>query len=99
MNSFGTPAGTAPGGDNGMTTNRVINDPDRVVEDMLQGWIAAHGDTLRIDAGNARVVRLHGAPRRGKVGIVTGDRKSTRLNSSHLVISYAVFCLKKKNTN
>src|SRR5256885_9615955 len=28
--------------------------------------------------------------------IVTGDRKSTRLNSSHLVISYAVFCLKKK---
>src|ERR1039457_7579402 len=25
------------------------------------------------------------------------DRKSTRLNSSHLVISYAVFCLKKKN--
>src|SRR5256885_11752465 len=27
---------------------------------------------------------------------VVGDRKSTRLNSSHLVISYAVFCLKKK---
>src|SRR5438132_9689932 len=28
--------------------------------------------------------------------IVKGDRKSTRLNSSHTVISYAVFCLKKK---
>src|SRR3989454_5449639 len=28
----------------------------------------------------------------------TPDRKSTRLNSSHLVISYAVFCLKKKKT-
>src|SRR2546426_9294805 len=28
---------------------------------------------------------------------VERDRKSTRLNSSHLVISYAVFCLKKKN--
>src|SRR5437588_3620268 len=27
------------------------------------------------------------------------DRKSTRLNSSHTVISYAVFCLKKKNTS
>src|SRR3712207_8177948 len=27
-----------------------------------------------------------------------GDRKSTRLNSSHANISYAVFCLKKKNT-
>src|SRR5256885_8576530 len=29
---------------------------------------------------------------------VMQDRKSTRLNSSHLVISYAVFCLKKKKT-
>src|SRR5437879_6935089 len=28
-----------------------------------------------------------------------GDRKSTRLNSSHRCISYAVFCLKKKNTS
>src|SRR5207244_10589821 len=36
-----------------------------------------------------------GAPqRRPKV-----DRKSTRLNSSHQIISYAVFCLKKKNTH
>src|SRR5256885_5834410 len=33
-------------------------------------------------------------------GYVMGsDRKSTRLNSSHLVISYAVFCLKKKKQN
>src|SRR5260221_5307674 len=31
------------------------------------------------------------------VMIVRVDRKSTRLNSSHTVISYAVFCLKKKN--
>src|SRR2546426_8266500 len=30
-------------------------------------------------------------------GFGDADRKSTRLNSSHLVISYAVFCLKKKN--
>src|SRR5688500_19634152 len=30
---------------------------------------------------------------------VIEDRKSTRLNSSHLVISYAVFCLKKKNNS
>src|SRR5438045_5172635 len=34
-------------------------------------------------------------PDRGEV-LVNGDRKSTRLNSSHLGISYAVFCLKKK---
>src|SRR5256885_6339616 len=33
----------------------------------------------------------------GKIAsIIYRDRKSTRLNSSHLVISYAVFCLKKK---
>src|SRR2546426_6016009 len=35
-----------------------------------------------------------------RCGQVSGeDRKSTRLNSSHLVISYAVFCLKKKKKN
>src|SRR2546426_2499404 len=34
----------------------------------------------------------------GNWGVI-GDRKSTRLNSSHLVISYAVFCLKKKKKN
>src|SRR5256885_12706836 len=33
---------------------------------------------------------------KGIDGYVSIDRKSTRLNSSHLVISYAVFCLKKK---
>src|SRR5947207_10858173 len=31
------------------------------------------------------------------LSMVYSDRKSTRLNSSHTVISYAVFCLKKKN--
>src|SRR5699024_12152922 len=30
---------------------------------------------------------------------IIGDRKSTRLNSSHVSISYAVFCLKKKSSN
>src|SRR2546426_6018921 len=34
--------------------------------------------------------------REGAVMAALRDRKSTRLNSSHLVISYAVFCLKKK---
>src|SRR2546426_7359418 len=42
-----------------------------------------------------RVVELADVPRPGNVR----DRKSTRLNSSHLVISYAVFCLKKKKKN
>src|SRR5690625_5652131 len=38
-------------------------------------------------------------PDRGRGGAQPGDRKSTRLNSSHVGISYAVFCLKKKNRN
>src|SRR5438034_6984927 len=37
------------------------------------------------------------AERRAPAG--SPDRKSTRLNSSHTVISYAVFCLKKKNND
>src|SRR5256885_16606499 len=37
--------------------------------------------------------------RRLREASATLDRKSTRLNSSHLVISYAVFCLKKKKCN
>src|SRR3989442_2900417 len=34
----------------------------------------------------------------GSLAFIYGDRKSTRLNSSHVRISYAVFCLKKKKT-
>src|SRR5699024_12576899 len=37
------------------------------------------------------------APAGAIVYFMPGDRKSTRLNSSHVSISYAVFCLKKKN--
>src|SRR5690348_18092308 len=58
----------------------------------------------RLDPGRAafeheaapRVVELHRVA--GALGAQVGrDRKSTRLNSSHPSISYAVFCLKKKN--
>src|SRR5256885_8635771 len=42
-------------------------------------------------------IRINGpAIERKHACAVCADRKSTRLNSSHLVISYAVFCLKKK---
>src|SRR5690606_40802829 len=39
------------------------------------------------------------APSAGRAPAKSPDRKSTRLNSSHVKISYAVFCLKKKNTS
>src|SRR2546426_4269621 len=52
-------------------------------------------DRLREASGHARRQQRRGAsqPHRTRT---QADRKSTRLNSSHLVISYAVFCLKKK---
>src|SRR5256885_13254479 len=53
-----------------------------------------YGDTKTAFEQADRHVKL--TERRLGVAVVKGDRKSTRLNSSHLVISYAVFCLKKK---
>src|SRR5262245_63561526 len=50
-------------------------------------------------SSRGRAQRAHAHARRGLSqlsGPGAGDRKSTRLNSSHLGISYAVFCLKKK---
>src|SRR2546426_7880373 len=44
-------------------------------------------------------ILLEAAEDRAVEAIPLIDRKSTRLNSSHLVISYAVFCLKKKTKN
>src|SRR5437764_5276977 len=46
--------------------------------------------------GGGSGVELHGAGAAGERSMYR-DRKSTRLNSSHRCISYAVFCLKKKN--
>src|SRR5207249_10131463 len=45
---------------------------------------------------SARGAGIHFDDRRVQHGRLGGDRKSTRLNSSHVSISYAVFCLKKK---
>src|SRR5258708_21127432 len=50
----------------------------------------------RVDI-EARDVCEHVALIRLRLVTSPGDRKSTRLNSSHQIISYAVFCLKKKN--
>ncbi len=54
-----------------MTMNRIINNADLVVEDMLKGWLAAHADTV-VATDNSRVVKRARAPEAGKVGVVTG---------------------------
>src|SRR5256885_11025424 len=60
---------------------------DRAAEDL------GHG----LPGAVAAALAHHGGQRAAAAG--DRDRKSTRLNSSHLVISYAVFCLKKKKQN
>src|SRR2546426_3852050 len=54
----------------------------------LQGRRCLQDHTRRRETGRSKRLPAHHRTRQ--------DRKSTRLNSSHLVISYAVFCLKKK---
>src|SRR5688500_19146967 len=56
----------------------------------LAGERGANGGAHHGGLGDGRVFDTAGTK------LVEEDRKSTRLNSSHLVISYAVFCLKKK---
>src|SRR5690625_6115395 len=65
--------------------------PTRRSSDLTRrpGWLRAVGAQLVEAAGGG-----HGLP----VG-VGEDRKSARLNSSHVAISYAVFCLKKKRSS
>src|SRR6266496_6000932 len=54
-------------------------------------------DALPISPAHSRARRGCARAAAGRPGLaVRGDRKSTRLNSSHVEISYAVFCLKKK---
>src|SRR3712207_8340209 len=55
-------------------------------------------DRVRAEVGE-RVTRSHFACTRRVPSELLEDRKSTRLNSSHANISYAVFCLKKKKKN
>jgi dihydroxyacetone kinase-like protein len=50
---------------------KLLNDPEQVVRESLAGLAAAHGDILRVDPAAQIVVRA-GAPRRGKVALVSG---------------------------
>src|SRR5205814_8643410 len=86
--------------------------PTRRSSDLLcTAAIAQDGLVHLFGCGHSRMLCEEMTPRQGcfvgwhtlvELGltyhnVIVGDRKSTRLNSSHLGISYAVFCLKKKN--
>lgn len=51
---------------------RFVNNPDLIVDDMLKGYVKAHGDTVKLSDRNDRVVKRIQAPAEGKVGIITG---------------------------
>src|SRR5438067_5181796 len=79
--------------------SRRVMEVKRVVQDLAQAANCACRRLLR--TGRQRRQDLLGqlqqavVPQKNRGNL---DRKSTRLNSSHVSISYAVFCLKKKNT-
>src|SRR5256885_12596391 len=65
----------------------------------IDDWASWSPDTSETVFQSDRVSAVTGTTR-FQIYVMNADldRKSTRLNSSHLVISYAVFCLKKKKT-
>src|ERR1039458_10666389 len=76
------------------TPRRVVN-----IKNIKElGGIKKHGAEVRIGAAvTLDELERNLDIRRSYPVLAEADRKSTRLNSSHLGISYAVFCLKKKN--
>src|SRR5256885_3131907 len=80
------------------------SDREDLVVAVEGGFLVAAQDAFALplaeQIGGARVLLVafpFGKDEAHEVVRALRDRKSTRLNSSHLVISYAVFCLKKKN--
>src|SRR5260221_6588918 len=73
-----------------------------VGRDALEALAIDHLQGRMVGQGNAhgqRPARLQPLSVRGREPGFCTDRKSTRLNSSHTVISYAVFCLEKKKSS
>src|SRR5256885_3745465 len=94
---------TAHGAPRFVTNGVDYNDFQRVTSSVTawEDWLPAWVENGHRHAGLAREAEVQG--RTVTAGeawnqAALSDRKSTRLNSSHLVISYAVFCLKKKRS-
>src|SRR2546422_7370609 len=75
-------------------TKVVLRCADRLAQgpDLLGEGVQVGQGVFDVAIGDQNLIHVRGH------GLVVADRKSTRLNSSHGYISYAVFCLKKKNT-
>src|SRR5205814_8276160 len=91
LHSFPTRRSSDLGGGDGRVHVRHGAAPDRS-HDLVRPRRVAHFDPVV-------VFRPLAADQHAGVNGAKQDRKSTRLNSSHLGISYAVFCLKKKKIN
>src|SRR5690606_40055502 len=104
----GPPHGHGPGRGRGAPVQRRDQGPFLREQDLpallrrLPGPAGGGAIMTAMDAGTRPIITLDGPAASGKssaakaVAARLGDRKSTRLNSSHVKISYAVFCLKKK---
>src|ERR1017187_7211711 len=70
----------------------------KAVHAVRDAWFRglARGEEVDVGCGRLAAVWRGGDPKMVDRKAGTGGRKSTRLNSSHRCISYAVFCLKKK---
>src|SRR3712207_9010811 len=77
----------------------VLLDRSRFPSDTNSTHAFVRGGVVQLSRwGLLEPVLATGAPAIRAVSFIHRDRKSTRLNSSHANISYAVFCLKKKHT-
>src|SRR5699024_11723076 len=75
---------------------------DRELEDLTRDWVDDNQEIIEgwikgVSENNGDSIELVTTPWDDALFSSNVDRKSTRLNSSHVSISYAVFCLKKKN--
>src|SRR5690625_3003239 len=85
----------------GDTLYALAHEYDTTVEQImdnneLESSLILIGQTLKIEENSKEKVKQAKASQTKSVSSKQKDRKSTRLNSSHVAISYAVFCLKKK---